>query len=254
MKGPGGSKQCSILNVSELWPSLSLSEQKRLLVLDPQLIPSQRICLLLCLPRLPRRPGCTARASLAERLAAEAWRCVFDKSASPRRWFSLPTRVCSADSADGGADSSAIHPSVTQTLLCCPCPSAQGHQTSPRAASEPVTPQQHCAWTASVPRRPQFEKCLLKLGNTFSLLQYKQQRHSMHFCGERGQGSHVLDSNSALMFRHTASMPPWLPSSRLKRREPEAFHNAFTAAGQKLPFVLNPHRHLHRRLGKCGLS
>lgn len=89
-KGPGGSKQCSILNVYELWPSLSLSGQKRLLVLDPPLIPSQRICLLLCTPAASRLRSSrfTCRATYKQRRGA-ARHCVFDKSASPR-WLSLP--------------------------------------------------------------------------------------------------------------------------------------------------------------------
>lgn len=166
MKGPGGSKQCSILNVYELWPSLSLSGQKRLLVLDPPLIPSRRICLLPCAPAASRLRSSRFTCRATHRRGA-ALRCL--TSPHPLAGFPSPTRVCSADSADGGADSSAVHSPVTQALLCCPCPSAQGHQTSPRAASEPVTPQQQCAWTVSVLLfwRPRFEKMSLQTWKRF---------------------------------------------------------------------------------------
>lgn len=111
LKGPGGSQQCSILNVYELWPSLSLSGQKRLLVLDPPLIPSQRICLLLRAPAATRLRSSrfTCRAT---RSRGAALRCL--TSPHPLAGLPSPARVCSADSADGGADSSAVHSPATQ--------------------------------------------------------------------------------------------------------------------------------------------
>lgn len=59
--------------------------------------------------------------------------------------FSVLTCVCSADSIDFQQDSCAIHSFVTQTLLCCPCPSPQGHATSAGAPNELMTPRRQCA-------------------------------------------------------------------------------------------------------------
>lgn len=184
MKGPGGSKQCSILNVYELWPSLSLSGQNRLLVLDPPLIPSQRICLLLRAPAASRLRSSrfTCRATRSRGAALRVWQVRIPSPAFPPRLACVQQIPQMAEQIL--LPSTPLLHKPSSVVLVPPRRDTKHHP------EQPVSPWHHSNSVRG--RFPCYffavrdsKKCLFKLGNTFFLLHDKQQCHSVCFCGER---------------------------------------------------------------------